>query len=76
MPVGKLSPSITTRWMAALSMAMFIASRTLTSAKGFLPFTSEEASSSAPRFMPRKMERICDTVSTFRPDAALIRSRS
>ncbi len=76
MPAGTDWPRITTRLTASRLIAMFIASRTRLSAKGFLPLTSELRSSVAPWFMPKKIVRFSGPERTTMPLAADRRSRS
>ena len=73
MPAGAAKPRMTLALIALMSIALFIASRTRASAKGFLPFTSLYFSSGEPTSRPKKIERTCAVSSVFRPAVALMR---
>ena len=76
MPAGTDWPRITTRWIACRLIAMLTAWRTRTSANGFLPFTSDEASSGEPTSKPKKIVRFSGPSVTRRFGEAFSRSMS
>ena len=76
MPDGSASLRITFALMALISIAKYIASRTRTSANGFLPLMLEVFSSGADWFMPRKIVRSSGPVSVLVPSLLSTRPRS
>ncbi|KAG1375643.1 hypothetical protein G6F59_018310 [Rhizopus arrhizus] len=75
-PSGLAAPRMIFSLMALVSTASTTASRTLASLKGFLPFTSENSSSSRSWSMPMKMARASGAVSGLTPLASSRRFQS